>query len=31
MAGIEYNPFNKQFNLGKDVDVNYLAAFQRDA
>jgi 2-polyprenyl-6-hydroxyphenyl methylase / 3-demethylubiquinone-9 3-methyltransferase len=31
MVGIEYNPFTKQFNLGKDIDVNYLAAFQRDA
>jgi 2-polyprenyl-6-hydroxyphenyl methylase / 3-demethylubiquinone-9 3-methyltransferase len=31
MVGIEYNPFTKQFSLGKDVDVNYLAAFQRDA
>ncbi len=29
MAGIEYNPFSKQFNLGKDIDVNYLAAFKR--
>lgn len=31
MVGIEYNPFTKQFSLGKDIDVNYLAAFQRDA
>ena len=29
MVGIEYNPFNKKFNLGKDVDVNYIAAFKR--
>ncbi len=29
LVGIEYNPFNKLFNLGKDVDVNYLAAFRR--
>ena len=29
MVGIEYNPFNKQFNLGKDIDVNYIAAFKR--
>ncbi len=29
MVGIEYNPFNKRFNLGKDIDVNYIAAFQR--
>lgn len=30
MVGIEYNPFTKQFNLGKDVDVNYIAAFERE-
>jgi len=29
LVGIEYNPFNKQFSLGKDVEVNYLAAFRR--
>jgi 2-polyprenyl-6-hydroxyphenyl methylase/3-demethylubiquinone-9 3-methyltransferase len=29
MVGIEYNPFNKQFNLGKDIDVNYIVAFRR--
>jgi 2-polyprenyl-6-hydroxyphenyl methylase/3-demethylubiquinone-9 3-methyltransferase len=29
MAGIEYNPFNKRFSLGKDIDVNYIAAFKR--
>jgi 2-polyprenyl-6-hydroxyphenyl methylase/3-demethylubiquinone-9 3-methyltransferase len=29
LVGIEYNPFNKKFNLGKDVDVNYIAAFKR--
>jgi 2-polyprenyl-6-hydroxyphenyl methylase/3-demethylubiquinone-9 3-methyltransferase len=29
MVGIEYNPFNKQFNLGKDIGVNYIAAFER--
>jgi 2-polyprenyl-6-hydroxyphenyl methylase/3-demethylubiquinone-9 3-methyltransferase len=29
MAGIEYNPFSKHFRLGKDVDVNYIAAFKR--
>jgi 2-polyprenyl-6-hydroxyphenyl methylase/3-demethylubiquinone-9 3-methyltransferase len=29
LVGIEYRPFNKQFNLGKDVDVNYIAAFKR--
>ena len=29
MTGIEYNPFNKRFSLGKDIDVNYIIAFQR--
>jgi 2-polyprenyl-6-hydroxyphenyl methylase/3-demethylubiquinone-9 3-methyltransferase len=29
MVGIEYNPFNKRFNLSKDIDVNYIAAFKR--
>ncbi|MGR9117560.1 MAG: bifunctional 2-polyprenyl-6-hydroxyphenol methylase/3-demethylubiquinol 3-O-methyltransferase UbiG [Gammaproteobacteria bacterium] len=29
IIGIEYNPFSKQFSLGKDVDVNYIAAFKR--
>jgi 2-polyprenyl-6-hydroxyphenyl methylase/3-demethylubiquinone-9 3-methyltransferase len=29
MVGIEYNPFNKRFSLGKDVDINYIAAFKR--
>lgn len=29
MVGIEYNPFTKRFNLGKDIDINYIAAFKR--
>lgn len=29
LVGIEYNPFSKRFSLGKDIDVNYIAAFQR--
>jgi len=29
MIGIEYNPFSKRFSLGKNVDVNYIAAFKR--
>ena len=29
IVGIEYNPFNKQFRLGNDIDVNYIAAFKR--
>jgi 2-polyprenyl-6-hydroxyphenyl methylase/3-demethylubiquinone-9 3-methyltransferase len=30
MVGIEYNPLTKQFSLGKDIDVNYIAAFKRE-
>jgi 2-polyprenyl-6-hydroxyphenyl methylase/3-demethylubiquinone-9 3-methyltransferase len=29
MVGISYNPVTKQFSLGKDFDVNYIAAFKR--
>ncbi len=29
LAGIEYQPFSKQFRLGKDIGVNYIAAFKR--
>ncbi|AEG01342.1 bifunctional 2-polyprenyl-6-hydroxyphenol methylase/3-demethylubiquinol 3-O-methyltransferase UbiG [Methylomonas methanica] len=29
MTGIEYNPFSKKFSLGKDIGVNYIAAFRR--
>ena len=29
MVGIQYNPFSKKFSLGKDIDVNYIAAFKR--
>jgi len=29
MVGIQYNPFSKQFSLGQDIDVNYIAAFKR--
>ncbi|MGZ5050685.1 MAG: bifunctional 2-polyprenyl-6-hydroxyphenol methylase/3-demethylubiquinol 3-O-methyltransferase UbiG [Methylobacter sp.] len=29
MVGIEYNPFSKRFSLGKDIDVNYIAAYKR--
>ncbi len=28
-TGIEYNPFSKRFSLGKNIDVNYIAAFRR--
>lgn len=29
IAGIAYHPLHKRFTLGKDIDVNYIAAFQR--
>ena len=29
IEGIEYNPINKRFSLGKDIDINYIAAFKR--
>lgn len=29
IEGVTYNPLTEQFSLGKDVDVNYLAAFAR--
>ena len=29
VTGISYNPFNKKFSLGKDISVNYIAAFRR--
>lgn len=29
IVGIEYNPFTKSFRLGKDINVNYIAAYQR--
>lgn len=29
IIGIEYNPLTKKFSLGKDIDVNYIAAFRR--
>jgi len=29
MVGISYNPISKKFSLGKDIDVNYIAAFKR--
>ena len=29
IVGIEYNPFSKRFSLGKDLDINYIAAFRR--
>lgn len=31
MIGIEYNPITQRFSLGKDVDVNYIAAFKKSA
>lgn len=29
VAGVEYHPLSRRFALGNDVDVNYLAAYQR--
>jgi 2-polyprenyl-6-hydroxyphenyl methylase/3-demethylubiquinone-9 3-methyltransferase len=29
IEGIEYSPFDKTFSLGKDIDINYIAAFKR--
>jgi 2-polyprenyl-6-hydroxyphenyl methylase / 3-demethylubiquinone-9 3-methyltransferase len=31
MEGISYNPLTRQFSLGPDLGVNYLAAFRRPA
>jgi 2-polyprenyl-6-hydroxyphenyl methylase/3-demethylubiquinone-9 3-methyltransferase len=31
MIGIQYQPFTKTFSLGRDLDVNYIAAFTRTA
>ncbi len=31
IIGIEYNPITQRFSLGKDVDVNYIAAFKKQA
>lgn len=30
IQGVTYHPFSKRFSLGKDIDVNYIAAFQRE-
>lgn len=29
IVGIEYHPLTRQFNLGQDIDVNYIAVFKR--
>lgn len=29
LIGIEYNPFTRHFSLGKDIAVNYIAAFKK--
>jgi len=29
MIGIQYNPLSKKFSLGKNIDINYIAAFKR--
>ena len=30
IAGIEYNPLNRMFSLGTDIDVNYIAVFVKN-
>ncbi|MDC9729722.1 MAG: bifunctional 2-polyprenyl-6-hydroxyphenol methylase/3-demethylubiquinol 3-O-methyltransferase UbiG [Methyloprofundus sp.] len=29
MIGIQYNPLTKAFSLGKNIDINYIAAYKR--
>ncbi len=29
MIGIQYNPLTKSFSLGKNIDINYIAAYKR--
>ena len=29
LSGMTFNPFTQHYSLGRDVDVNYLAAYQR--
>jgi 2-polyprenyl-6-hydroxyphenyl methylase/3-demethylubiquinone-9 3-methyltransferase len=29
MEGVSYHPLTRQFSLGRDIDVNYLASFAR--
>ena len=29
ITGVQYNPLSKRFRLGKDIDVNYIVAYQR--
>ncbi|MEN8259470.1 MAG: bifunctional 2-polyprenyl-6-hydroxyphenol methylase/3-demethylubiquinol 3-O-methyltransferase UbiG [Pseudomonadota bacterium] len=29
MTGIEYHPLSRRFNLSRDIDVNYIAAYER--
>ncbi len=29
ITGIEYNPISKRFRLGRDISVNYIAAYQK--
>ncbi|MCI0654488.1 MAG: bifunctional 2-polyprenyl-6-hydroxyphenol methylase/3-demethylubiquinol 3-O-methyltransferase UbiG [Methylococcaceae bacterium] len=30
ITGIEYNPLSQSFSLGRDIDVNYLAVFEKN-
>lgn len=29
-TGLSYNPLSKQYSLGRDIDVNYLATYRRE-
>jgi 2-polyprenyl-6-hydroxyphenyl methylase/3-demethylubiquinone-9 3-methyltransferase len=29
LSGMSYNPLTREYSLGKDVSVNYLACFQK--
>ena len=31
IVGVQYNPLTQQFSLGRDVDVNYIAVYRRQA
>ncbi|MBD3669482.1 MAG: 3-demethylubiquinone-9 3-O-methyltransferase, partial [Gammaproteobacteria bacterium] len=31
ITGMSYNPFSKRYKLGRDLDVNYIASYRREA
>jgi 2-polyprenyl-6-hydroxyphenyl methylase / 3-demethylubiquinone-9 3-methyltransferase len=31
LTGMSYNPLSRRYSLGRDIDVNYLATFEREA